>query len=268
MSRSWAVEPVTSPHNPLIKEVRRAAARASLTPDGHALAEGFHLLDEALASELEVAAILAAERAVDAVVKAADRSRKTVRILSLPEALFRELASTENSQGVIALVRPPTWDEAALFAATPLLLVLDGVQDPGNAGTLVRAAEAFGASGAVFLKGTVDAYNPKALRAAAGSLFRLPLLTGLDHAAALAIFERRALKLWATDVRAGTALDEASFDAPCAIVIGSEAHGVSSQMRAAAEPLNIPTSRVESLNAAAAGAVVFYAASRQRKRRP
>ena len=84
---------------------------------------------------------------------------------------------------MIALVKPPVWTVDDLFRDRPLVVVLDGVQDPGNAGTIVRAAEAFGATGAVFLKGSVSPHNPKTLRASAGSLFRVPYVFGVDAAA-------------------------------------------------------------------------------------
>src|SRR6202035_4126314 len=91
---------------------------------------------------------------------------------------FRDLSSTETPQGVIALVRPPAWTLDQILSGCALVVVLDGVQDPGNAGAILRAAEAFGATGAVFLKGTVNPYNPKCLRGSAGSVFRLPLVLG------------------------------------------------------------------------------------------
>ena len=110
--------------------------------------------------------------------------------------LFHSISTTESPQGVIALVRPPAWKEDDLFQKTPLIVVLDSVQDPGNAGTLIRAAEAFGATGAMLLKGTANAWNPKTLRASAGSLFRLPMIDSLTPA--------EALRRWpATASRAG-----------------------------------------------------------------
>jgi TrmH family RNA methyltransferase len=87
-------------------------------------------------------------------------------------------------QGLIALVEPPVWQIERLFQASGVLVVLDGIQDPGNAGTIVRTAEAFGASGVVFLKGSVSPFNAKTLRASAGSLFRVPFVSALEPAIA------------------------------------------------------------------------------------
>ncbi|MCC7347680.1 MAG: hypothetical protein IT538_09820 [Variibacter sp.] len=114
------------------------------------------------------------------------RGLKDIRVAVLPDALFQGLSGTESSQGVMALVRPPEWKLEQLFRGRPLVVALDGVQDPGNAGTIARTAEAFGATGLMFLKGTASPFNPKTLRASAGSLFRIPFLHGIDAALARA----------------------------------------------------------------------------------
>lgn len=258
------VEQITSPHNPILKEVRRAVARGGLTNDGLCVAEGFHLLEEALRSGLEIPAILATEATISAAAAIAKNADKT-RFLTTSEALFREFSSTENSQGVITLVRPRVWGEDDLFSAPALVLVLDGIQDPGNAGTLIRSAEAFGATGVLLLKGCVNPWNPKALRASAGSLFRLPVLDLLTPADAIAAFARRELPLWTTLVDEGLPLAEAGLASACGIAVGSESHGISAELRRFSRALTIPTRSVESLNAATAGAIVLYEAARQRE---
>lgn len=244
-----------SPQNPLLKSVRRAARQGSLTSEGWALAEGPHLLEEALRSRVEVHAVIVAEVAkVDV-----PPNLRTVRV---SDAVFAQLATTETSQGVLTLVRPPEWRAGDLLLGVPLLAVLDGIQDPGNAGAILRTAEAFGLTGAVLLKGCVDPYNPKCLRAAAGSTFRLPLRSGVSEA------ELPSLHLYAADPRAATLLQEADLTGPCALIIGSEGRGVRPELAARATPIRIPTRTVESLNAAAAAAILFYEARRQRETRP
>jgi TrmH family RNA methyltransferase len=138
------------------------------------------------------------------------------------------------------------------------------VQDPGNAGTIVRAAEAFGASGALWIKGSVSPHNPKTLRASAGSLFRLPYLSGVDASAARDEFTRRRIPLYAAVPEGGQPLSDADLRMPCGLIIGSEARGVGSELRAAARDLSIPTTGVESLNAAMAAGILLYDARRQR----
>src|SRR5215813_5671213 len=171
-------EVITSAANPLIKDVRRAIARGTLTEGGLCVAETFHLLEEALRSDCEVKHVLASETVLST-AEAHVRRLHGIKVAVLPEALFRSIAGTETTQGVMALVKPPEWKLEQLFRGCPLVVVLDGLQDPGNAGTISRAAEAFGASGIFFLKGSVSPWNPKVLRASAGSLFRLPFLYGV-----------------------------------------------------------------------------------------
>lgn len=256
---------ITSPANPLLKDVRRALTRGSLTSDGLLVAETFHLLEEALRSDLEVPLVIAAA-GVRSAVEGHVRGLRGVRVAVVGDALFRELSATETAQGVIALVRPPEWKLENVFAGVPLVVALDGVQDPGNAGAIVRAAEAFGASGVLFLKGSVSPYNAKTVRASAGSLFRLPFVCGLDAELAKAAFRQRRLRLYATVPRDGLAAPRADLRGPAALVIGSEGHGIGDAFREDAQPLSIPTRGVESLNAALAAAVVLYEAARQRNK--
>jgi RNA methyltransferase, TrmH family len=257
-----------SDKNPLLKEVRRAAARGELTSgggltDGLAVAEGFYLLEEALGSRREIPVVIAAENVLATVVTHL-RGLKRTRVVAVSEAAFANLATTETPQGVIALVRPPPWTLDQLVRGKPLVVVLDGVQDPGNAGTMVRAAEAFGATGVALLKGCVNPYNPKCLRASAGSMFRLPVVAGIEESLLAAALEQKRVALYAALPRAEMSIAEADFTGACAIVIGSEGHGVSKRIEKKAIGVRIPTSGVESLNAAVAAGVLLYEAQRQR----
>ena len=252
-------EILTSPKNPFLKDVRRAALKGTLTTEGYCIAETFHLLEEALRSDLEVKVVLAAESVKSAVENHVRGLRRT-RVAVIPDELFDDLSATEAAQGVMALV-PPVWTLEHLFRGSPLVVVLDGIQDPGNAGAIVRAAEAFGATGVVFLKGTVNPWNPKTMRASAGSMFRVPMLTGWTRRrgrrwGSVADFMRR----WPGRQAPHTA----DLTRRCAIIIGSEGRGVSESLREGATALQIPTTGVESLNAAVAAAVLLYEARRQR----
>ncbi len=254
---------VTSARNPLLKEVRRAVHRGSLTDDGFAVAEGFHLLEEALRSDCEIDHVIVASSVRSALEKHV-AGLKRVRVAAIDDELFATLSSTETSQGVIALIRPPAWTLDHVFRGLSLVVVIDGVQDPGNAGAIIRAAEAFGATGAVFLKGSVSPYNPKALRASAGSVFRLPLVTSADDRLLLAVAEQKRARIYTAMPRAGITLSEAHLADRCAIVIGGEGRGVSHVLDREAEPLRIPTTAVESLNAAMSAGIILYEARRQR----
>ena len=237
-----------SDKNPLVKQIRRAVSKGTLTEDGYAVAEGAHLLEEALAAKCEVGAVIVAE--------SAHLHYPDARVVS--DKTFRELASTETPQGVIALVRPRAATLEQITGGAALVVVLDGVQDPGNAGAIVRAAEAFGATGVVFLKGTVNPYNPKCLRGSAGSAFRVPLVAGVDAEEIL------GLALYAAMPRAAKLVSDADLSVRCGIIIGSEGRGVSAALAERATGLRIPTVGVESLNAAVAAGILLYEARRQR----
>ena len=257
------MEVIASARNPLLKDVRRAVASGSATPSGLLVAEGFHLLDEALRSGSEIEAVLVSEHAREGLESRRDGAG-ALRTIVLNDALFRSVASTEATQGVITLVRPPRWTLEQIVSGDTLALVLDRVQDPGNAGAMLRACEAFGGTGAVFLKGSVDPYNPKCLRASAGSIFRLPLVSAPDHSALLDAIRIRGLTLYALTPGEGSILAACDLARPCVIVIGSESHGVSPELCTVACALRIPTTAVESLNAAMAASVALYEAARQR----
>jgi TrmH family RNA methyltransferase len=146
------------------------------------------------------------------------------------------------------------------------------VQDPGNAGAIVRAADAFGATGVMFLKGAVSPFNPKTLRASAGSLFRVPFVHSLDAELARAAFKQNKLDVYAGVPFAAQnhvkSLAGVDFTRKCAVIIGSEGQGVSQKLHAGAIDLAVPTVGVESLNAAMAASVILYEARRQRSLKP
>ncbi|HYW48662.1 MAG TPA: RNA methyltransferase [Bryobacteraceae bacterium] len=264
-------ETITSAANPLLKDVRRAIARGGLTSEGWCVAETFHLLEEALGGKCEVKVVLAAESARPA-AEAQLRRLAGVKLAVLPDALFQSVSGTRTAQGVMALVTPPAWTVEQLFGGCPLVMVLDGLQDPGNAGAVVRAAEAFGATGVLFLKGVVSPYNPKTVRASAGSLFRIPFVHGVDAAQARAALRHHGVELYAAvparDAAAMRSIAEIDLTGPCALIIGSEAHGVGPELRSGATGVSIPTVGVESLNAAVAAGILLYEARRQRARHP
>ncbi len=252
-----------SAKNPLLKEIRRAVSRGTLTEEGYAVAEGAHLVADALAAGCDIRAVVVSESARD--------GSNYPEARTVTDQVFRDLASTETPQGVLALVRPPQWSVEQISAGDALVMVLDGVQDPGNAGAILRTAEAFGATGAIFLKGTVNPYNPKCMRGSAGSVFRLPLASGIEEDAFLEMIENAGLSLYAAmphgdrsrDGQEGT-LGKSNLTRRCAIVIGSEGRGVSPKIAERAIPLRIPTVGVESLNAGVAAGVLLYEARRQR----
>jgi RNA methyltransferase, TrmH family len=258
-------ENISSAANPLVKEVRKAIARGGLTGDGYAVAETFHLLEEALRSGREISVVLAAA-SVEPDVDSHLRGRNGVRTALLPDDLFAKMSATQSPQGVIALVKPPQWTLPQLFEGVALVVALDGIQDPGNAGAIARCAEAFQATGLIFLKGTVNPFNPKTLRASAGSLFRVPFVCGVEAPEARTALSEHGVSVYAAAPRSASShtLASAELTRPCAFVIGAEGRGVSDAMREGSLEIAIPTAGVESLNAAVAAGILLYEARRQR----
>lgn len=253
-------DPITSRSNPLVKRIRQAAGRGLPTGDGFALAESPQLLTEALRSGIEIDRVLVSATAQARLVESL-APHHDFPLHPVADRLFQELATTAHSQGVLALVKLPSWDPDRVFSG--LVLALDAVRDPGNAGTCVRSAEAFGAAGIVFLKGSAAPTNPKTLRASAGSLFRVPFLAGIDPEAFIALAKEGGRSLVAAEARGGVPLHRAELPENSVVIIGSETHGISPALLADAAPVAVPTAGVESLNAAVAAAVILYERARR-----
>ena len=188
-----------------------------------------------------------------------------VRPLWVSASVLKSLSDAVTPQGAVAIARSPLIPVAEV-SSWDLVLVLDGVRDPGNAGTLLRAAVAAGASAVVFTEGSVDATNPKTVRASAGALFRVPVANGagLEEVAELA--HRAGAVMVGAAAEATLPLYEAALSGPIAVVVGNEAHGLSGDRRALLdETLSIPMpGPQESLNVSIAGALVLFEAVRQR----
>jgi TrmH family RNA methyltransferase len=167
---------------------------------------------------------------------------------------------------VAALVKPTAFDFQDMLGPQPLILGAAGIQDPGNLGTMIRYAEAMGASGVLATEGTVHCFNPKVIRASAGSLFRLPVVR-LPVQDALEKLRAHGIAILATSSHKGTPIYKADLTGPCAVFIGGEGAGISKDLIAAAdEVVAIPhAGKAESLNAGVAAAIILYEAARQRR---
>lgn len=245
------IEHISSLNNPLLKSVRRAIQKGTLTEDGCLIAEGFHLVEEAVNTGSKIKAIIGTGQGLAGIGDFAPR------VIQLSDSTYADLSSMETPQGIMAVVEAPQWDRKLLIEGNPLIVALDSVQDPGNAGTILRSAEAFGATAVLALRGTVDMANPKLLRSSAGSIFRLPVFRG-------ELSDLNGLALYGASGDAQRSASAVDWSIPCAIVIGSEGRGLSEAIRKATQLVRIPTQGVESLNAAIAASVFLYEASRQR----
>jgi RNA methyltransferase, TrmH family len=288
---------VTSRSNARVKQLRAAFAGQARLSGGLVAVEGDNLLGEALRSGMVLKTVFVSDgRTLPSMVP------RGVEVMWLTEEVFASVVETRAPQGVAALLVPPvhrledvgasaersqgqataeteagpptTWKDDRSHrgeSLAPLLLVAGGLQDPGNLGTLVRSAEAFGASGVLTTPGTVSAWNQKALRASAGSIFRVPVV-GVDVAelAALKAGGVRLLAAVAEDYADTIEAQNVDFSGACAVMIGNEGAGLSEELLDLADVrVTIPCpGRVESLNAAIAGSLLLYEASRQRANNP
>lgn len=280
---------ITSRDNKWLK-MFRAGLRGTGPAGGEALAvEGRKLVENALQSGLEAVALLVSEsgeRELEHVLRAASESVTGIpraRVLRTTDKLFETVAGTETPQGVAALFRQPVWQfedvlrgaasaDGAFTGAAPLLVVMSAIQDPGNVGTIVRSAEAFGATGTVTTRGNADPWSPKALRASAGSALRLPVLRGMAVPLLLAQLRVAQVKIVAASSHGAAEPGPESYAAldlrdSVAIFIGNEGAGLPTEVEHAADArISIPIAdTVESLNAGIAASIVLYQAAQQRK---
>lgn len=261
--KNYAVSParerITSRSNPLIARVKKLKSRrAARRQEGVFLCEGPKMLAEALKWGAEIETVICLE---DAVLPALPEG---VRVVEVPEELLLQAADTETPQGVVFLCRIPERDAGEL-ESWEHIIVLDGLQDPGNVGTIWRTADAFGADGLVLCNHCADAWSPKTVRATMGAAFRLPVVEcDLEKLGELA--RCKGIPVYTTALREDTAdLREADLSR-AAVIIGSEGRGVSEEALALCErTLKIPMrERCESLNAAAAATVVLWEMAKRR----
>ncbi len=251
---------VTSRANARVKQLRAAAAGNARLSGGLVAIEGETLIAEALRSGLLLKTVFVSER------REVPRGLPAgVEVLRCANEVLQSAVETQSPQGVAALLLPKVWSLEDALRGLPLMLVAVGLQDPGNLGTLIRSAEAFGASGVLVTEGTVGAWNQKVIRASAGSVFRIPVVSvSEDEVQSL----RPRLRLVAAVAASEDAVEasRADFSGACAVMIGNEGAGLSERWLAMAdEQVTIACpGAVESLNAAVAGSLLLYEASRQR----
>jgi TrmH family RNA methyltransferase len=249
-------ELITSHQNARVKELR--AAFASYTRGERVAVEGEHLVEEALRSGVTNALLFVRENY-------SGKLPAGIETLHPSNDVFDKAVATETPQGIALLFEPPT---PAIKPGPALILIAAGLQDPGNLGTLIRSAEAFGATQLITTEQTVSPWNQKCIRASAGSVFRMPMLLG-QTTQQLAALNMTIFAAVAGDVsgsRSPIPFTNADLLQPCALLIGNEGAGLSPDLLAIAnEHITIPMpGKIESLNAAIAGSLLLYEASRQR----
>ncbi len=270
MGETVMAERIDSPANKKIKQMESLLLRKHRQKQGLFRVEGVRLAEMAAESGWELVfglytQELAGKERGSHLLQAL---RERGPLYEISDQLARRVAATDTPQGIFLVMRQPRWQSMELGATgDALYVVLDGVQDPGNAGTIIRTADAIGADGIILTKGSVDIYSDKVVRASMGSIFHLPILQNMESATISELAKRKGWQLLAT------ALDEtaqplfaADFCKPSAIVFGNEGNGVSEGLLAAAQKVYIPMyGRAESLNVGVSAAVVLYEAVRQRR---
>jgi TrmH family RNA methyltransferase len=255
-------------HNPLVKLLRQAFAGADCARNGDCAVEGLRIVEEAIRSGLRFRAVFFRESEQDLAERLLPQIGAHVETLSLPNKIFDNAVPSETPQGVAALVHLKEFSLEEIMERLQLgpLVVIAGLQDPGNLGTILRSAEAFGGAGVVLVEGTVSPFNAKVVRASAGSIFRLPVIRRKLDAVSSQL-RAQEIRLVATSSHKGTPLGEARLTGPLAMFIGNEGSGLPRDlMTRMDEVVVIPHApQVESLNAGVAASILLYEAARQRK---
>jgi TrmH family RNA methyltransferase len=243
---------------------RRRSAREA---EGKYVIDGPVLVSEALRVDVALESVyVEAGRHEDVVAEA---ERAGVRIHVVPPGGVQRFTDVVTPQGIVAVAALPSTDLTAALdsAGSAPVLVSASVSDPGNAGTLLRMAEASGVGAVVFCDGSVDPYAPKCVRASAGSIFHVPVVSGGNPVQVLEAIGGRGVQRFGTDAHRGKPYDELDLASPFALVLGNESHGISDEVADALDEwVHIPMSGdVESLNVGIAGSVICFEAARQRR---
>jgi TrmH family RNA methyltransferase len=267
MAPRKAVKTITSSDNPLIKSVRRLQHRTGSRSEGRFLLEGVKLAYEALESGIDIEhAILSKSFAQSEAGRnvSARFAEAAVDPVQVPASLLSRLSSLDNPEGVLLVAKKNL--RSLDNRVGDLVLVLVGIQDPGNAGAMVRVAEAAGASSLVKCRGSVDPYQPRALRASMGSLLRLPVYEAGEPASALPLLKEQGLCLAACVPRGGRDFRDAKLGHSLALVVGSESTGLPDHLLKLVDiRVSVPMkASVESLNVAFVAGLLLYEAARQR----
>lgn len=259
------IDRITSQENPRIKAARKLHTRKGRTATGALLVEGVRLLGDAWRSGIRPQVVFYSPEMLgsdEGVALLADLQAAGCACFGCAPAVFASLAETVTPQGIAAVLPLP---DLPMSPQPTLILILDGIGDPGNAGTLIRSAEAAGADAVLIGPGTVDPFNDKVVRAGMGAHFRLPVRHCASWADVTALLPAE-IAWYVADAHGEAAYDSVDWRQPSAIVVGSEAHGPSLPVRERSTGILIPMAgSTESLNAAIAGSVILFEAARRRR---
>jgi TrmH family RNA methyltransferase len=254
---------ITSTRNNKIKEIRRLQDSSKARQKSQSfVVEGVRLCEEALSAGWKIEFCLySPELNPRGMAIVQELTSKGIPAEPASDHVIKAASDTKTPQGILMIV---TLDPLPLPESPEFILILDQVQNPGNQGTLLRTAAAAGADAVLFSEGSADVFSPKVIRAGMGAHFRLPT-AALSNQDIIAYCRLHDLTMWASILEEGIPYTQADLKAPAAIIVGSEAHGIGDTLLQAAQPIYIPMpGGGESLNAAAAGAILTYEVVRQR----
>lgn len=261
-------EVITGLQNGLVKAASSLKQKKYRDKEGLFLAEGVRIIEDIVSVGGKIRTVFYDVEAVTPrIEKLFGKLDGAVRRVAVTPAVYRKIQSTEESQGIIAVVEQKKWSLADIAQGKVHLAVLDRVQDPGNIGTIIRTAEAAGWNGVLVLTGSADIYSPKVVRSTMGTMLHLPVVRGLSEDDLRGFLRARDIRLYATSVERSKTYDTCDFTQSVAVVFGNEGAGVSQTLLTCAdERIHIPIfGRVESLNVAAAAAVICFEGARQKQ---
>lgn len=263
---------ISSRQNPLFKQLNALNSRSGRTKSGLYLLEGVRLVEEAIASGVPIQHAVYSSH-----LERNQRGSECLAVIAktgvspqlMDDNLLCELASTERPQGILVAAHLPLAlaETSEFWSDGKFWLIIDGVQDPGNLGTILRTAEALGVERVVALKGTVDPYNEKVIRSAMGAIFRLPILYDQDSEPVLSGLKQHGVQIVASALTGSVPYDQVYFAARLALVVGNEGAGVTPFWTEAADlVVQIPiVGQVESLNVAVATGILLAQIAQNRR---
>ena len=259
---------ITSANNTQVKNVIQLNQKAKARKEqGLFVAEGRKMFGEAPVDWVEKVYItesLANDEKIMEKVKSLSEEKAEI----VADNIFRQMCDTKTPQGILTVLKLPSWSEEEVLAGeNPLVMVLEDLQDPGNAGTILRTGEGAGVSGVFLTKTCVDITNPKVIRSTMGSIYRMPFLYVEDVVSLEKKLKEKGIRSFAAHLKGENSYDHESYKGGTAFFIGNEGKGLTDQAADAADCLiRIPMcGKVESLNAAMASGILMYEAARQRR---
>lgn len=266
------ISSITNPKVKYLKSLVKGQGKAGIN---EFVIEGIHIVEEALSAHIskrcEIKLIVFSKRlsnSKEGSLLFDKLSDAGITALEASEKIIEHLSDVKTPQGLIGLVEYKSADFGAFFEEDdPIILILDGIQDPGNLGAIIRSASAFGISGILLSGGTVNPFNQKVIRSTAGTIFNVKIIKADKMDDTMQALKRRGIKLIATTPRASKLVSEADLKEPVALIIGSEGRGINENiLKSSDEVVSIPMSgEAESLNAAVSASIILYEALRQRK---